>query len=353
MKKFALLLFLPPLFMPMVACKRESLQEKTKTTIQVSLTEAQAAQLPERLLLTGELKGQEDAWIAADTTGKVAAALVERGSTVRKGQALIRLECANYALDFKQADSGFVAAKAQYDQLKADMERYRILLDRATITRTDFDRVQTQFHVATANFEAAQARRDQARKRMDDSVIKAPFAGSIVERIVQVGEYVRPESKILRLVSNGPLRLTIHVPESAISRIKPRQTLNFQVAAFGQERFPGTVKFIPAGLNEQTRDFVVEAEVQNPEGKLRAGMFASAQLTTGETPGVVIPVEAVRQEGSNSKVYVAVNGKLQERLIETGETRDALMEVRKGLKAGEQVVKALTKDVRDGVSIQN
>jgi membrane fusion protein, multidrug efflux system len=265
----------------------------------------------------------------------------------------VRLESASYVLELKQAEAALAAARAQHVQLAADVARFRTLLERSAITRTDLDRLQTQLQVAEANLEVASARRDQADKRMTDSVVKAPFAGSVVERGVQVGEYVRPDSKVLRLVSSGPLRLTLDVPESAISRIRAGQTLDFEVAAFGEERFSGTVKYLPAGLREHSRDFVVEAEVNNADGRLRPGMFASAQLVVGESLGVVVPETSVRRDGNNHRVYVAADGRVQERLVELGEVRDGRAEIRKGLAAGDRVVTAPGPEVQDGVPVRN
>lgn len=336
----------------LTGCATKTKGPAAPTPVAVTTEAAEGRSLPVHLLLTGELKGEHDAWLAADTSGKVAAILVERGSVVGKGSPLARLDDAAFRLGLKEAEANLQLSKASADQARLDLERGRTLLDRRAITRADFDRIQTQANVRESALQAAKAQRDRARKTLTDTVIRAPFAGVVVERSLQVGEYVRPDSKVARLVSSGPLRLTLNVPEPALARIQRQQRVHFEVAAFPGERFEGTVKFLAGGLRDQARDFVVEAEVPNPGGRLRPGMFASARLAVGEAPGVVVAAEALVREGDRVKAFVVKDGRIAQRYLETGETRDGRTEVRKGLDAGERVVKAPAKDLKDGAPVQ-
>lgn len=319
--------------------------------LQVKMISAATRPMPRMLLLTGELQGEQEAFVAADATGKVMAAPVERGQTVTQGQVLVRLDERSAALLAKEAEANLTLAQSQYELAKSEQARGLALLAKKAITRAEFDRIQTTFNVNESMLAAALARRDNTRKTLDDTAIKAPFGGIVADRLVQVGEYVRPETRIARLVSVDRLRLTLNVPETAVGQVRQGQSVNFTVGAFPDKAFTGSVRFVGAEIRESGRDLLMEAVVANKGGGLRPGMFASASLDLGDSPALVVPLAALREDGSNRRVFVVDKGRAVERLVELGERRDGWVQIQKGIQAGESVISPLPPALKDGTPV--
>lgn len=320
----------------------------------VAVTVQSAAQrpMPRILLLTGDLQGDQEAFVAADATGKVTGAPIERGQAVAAGQVLVHLDDRSAALLAKEAEANLALAQSQFELARTEQGRGQALLAKKAITRAEFDRTQTTYNVGESALAAALARRDSARKNLADTAIKAPFSGVVADRLVQVGEYVRPETRVARLVSIDRLRLSLNVPETAVGQVRQGQAVSFTVGAFPGKTFYGSVRFVGAAVREAGRDMLIEVLVANKGGGLRPGMFASARLDLGEAPAVAVPQAALREDGSTRRVFVVEQGRAVERLVEVGERRDGWVQIQKGIQSGERVISPPTPALKDGAPVR-
>ena len=198
----------------------------------------------------------------------------------------------------------------------------------------------------------ASARADLAMKALADATVRAPFGGMVGERFVNIGEYVQPSSRVASLVELAPLRLQLTVPEVEAGRIAPQQAVTFEVQAFPGESFRATVAYVGPALRVATRDLVAEAVVPNADRRLRPGMFATAHLELPSEPAVAVPRSALRSDGTAARLFTVLDGRIEERIVQTGSERDGYVAVLDGLRAGERVVTRLTDQIRDGVPVQ-
>lgn len=308
--------------------------------------------MPRYLRITGELKGSQEALVAADAAGKVTAAPIERGTQVKAGEVLFQLDDRNAILSLAEAEATLVSAQLKLDLQRRELSRNEPLAKTKAIADTDFQRFKIDFASAEASLAAAKARRDMAQKSLTDIAIRAPFDGTVAERLVELGEYVSANSQVANLVSTARLRLVLNVPETAIGSIQPDQAVRFSVPAFPSESFTGNIKFIGAAVRNSARDLIVEAEVPNPDGKLKPGMFAEGRVVLAEQPGVSVPSSAVITEGNTRKLFVVVKDHLEERLVSTGEPKGDLIEIQRGLSKGEPVVLKPGRDAVDGARVK-
>lgn len=309
--------------------------------------------VPRFLRVTGQLIGRNDAVVAADATGKVLEAPVERGSVVKAGDVLLKLDERQARLALAEAEASLELARSRLQLAKNEQERNAPLAAKRAIADADFQRLVTDTAAREAEVAASVARRDMMQKTLTDSVIKAPFAGVVAERMVEPGEYVKPDSPVARVVDLATLRLVLNVPETEVGGLAPGQTVEFATAAYPGRTFSGTLKFLGAAMREVSRDLVVEAEVVNRDGSLRPGFFCDARIRLREEKAAVIPVEALRTEGARRKVFViGRDGTLSERLIEAGETREGFVEIRRGAALGESVLLSPGADAIDGALFQ-
>jgi RND family efflux transporter MFP subunit len=326
----------------------------TPTTAPVSVKTAVVDEklMPRFLRLTGEITAAQDAAVAADATGKVTETPVERGSIVKAGDVLVKLDDRAAALNLAEAEANVVQAKSKLTLSESEVARNAPLAKMKAVADTEFTRIKADRDANVAALAAAEARRDMARKSLDDMTIRAPFAGTVAERMVTQGEYVRVDSQVARVVDLQNLRLVVNVAEPDVGSIRSGQKVQFGVSSYPGETFTAVVKFIGATVREGSRDLQVEAEVQDANGKLKPGLFAEARLVLPEKNAVTIPVTALRVDGSRRKVWVVEKNQLSERLVEVGETQNGHIEIRRGVQKGEVVVVTPGADAADGVPVK-
>ncbi len=320
--------------------------------VHVDAPPAEARPMPRSLPLTGALVANRQAEVAADATGRVARTFVERGAMVRAGDPLVQLDVRSAAIGDEEALGNLEIAQAQRELAERQCARYETLFAKGAISRDEWDRLASQCRSTAGSARAARARADLARKTLADATVRAPFAGMVGERFVNVGEYVQQSSRVASLVELAPLRLQLTVPEAEVGRIAQRQVVSFEVQAFPGESFHGTVTFIGPAVRAATRDLVVEAAVPNADRRLRPGMFATAQLELPAEPVVAVPRSALRGDGASARLFAVLDGRIEERIVQTGAERDGYVAVLDGLKAGERVVTRPSDQVRDGVPVQ-
>lgn len=310
------------------------------------------AKVPRFLTLTGSLSAYEDSDVAAGAAGKVLSVHVERGSVVKKGEVLVRLDARASSASLEEARAQVELAKSQQALANADCERNEKLFGSGTISTADHDRAQAQCRNAAAQLASANARLTMLELNVSDATIRAPFDGVVSERAVSVGEYVRQDSKVVTLVALDPLRLSLTVPESSAAFIRKDQSVEFTLTAAPDVVHKTKVSFVGPGLRSGTRDLVVEALVPNKERSLLPGQFATAKVQLGEQQLPVVPRTAVLEDGARRKLFVVSDGRLEERFVQVSESTEDSLGVMAGVRVGERVVSVAREDLRDGQKLQ-
>jgi RND family efflux transporter MFP subunit len=317
--------------------------------IKGAVVQATERAFPRFLRVTGQLTGQNDAVVAADSMGRVVSALIERGSVVKAGDVLAKLDERQPKLSLAEAEASVNLAKARLALAKNEQERNKPLAEKKAVADADYQKLLTEVAAREAELSAAEARHALAQKTLDDCVIRALFGGVVAERMVEPGEYVRADSPIARVVDLATLRLVLSVPETEVGALVIGQPVEFTTAAFPALSFTGKLKFLGAKMREASRDLVIEALVDNADGRLRPGFFCDARIRLREEKAVAVPATALRIEGTRRKVFVITRDKaISERLVEVGETREGFTEIRRGVTAGESVLDKPAAGASDG-----
>jgi len=339
---------------------------------------------------TGTLIAEEQADVAAETSGRVVATPIERGSRVGQGAELIRLSSTETDAQMREAEANAAQiearlgitpeapfnadavpevqnAKAAYDLAQSEFGRVRSLLDQKVVSQSEFDQRRTQVEAARQQYEAARngagqqyqalqgarARVSLARKALADTVVRAPFNGLVAERLVSVGDYVTRGTKVAVVVRVNPLRAELTVPEQFISAVAVGQQVTFEVDAYPNREFAGRIRYVSPTLKADQRALTIEAVVPNAGNELKPGLFATARLQQlSPTPAVLVPNSAVHTAGGTSRVYVVNGDHVEERLVTVGQTVDTLVEISSGLKAGDSVATTNVTQLADGTKVQ-
>lgn len=321
--------------------------------IAVKLVPAREVKSPRILTLSGSLIGAEEAQVAAGAAGKVIATYVERGSYVKKGVLLARLDSRAVSAQAAQAAADVESLKAQAAQAQIDCERTDRLFVKGAIAKADYDKTRTQCETTKYSVQSAEAHKTLTTEALRDTEIRAPFSGLVVDRAVTAGEYLRVDSRVATLVNVDSLRVEITVPEADVPLVRQGMLLDFRAAAGpGGRIYHGKIRYVGPVVRQQSRDAIMEAVFDNDAHDLRPGMFVTARLPVGEQTLPAVPATAVRADGTLNHVFVAVGGRLEDRLVQAGEPLGAEVPIVNGLKTGELVVAELTPDVRDGARVK-
>jgi membrane fusion protein, multidrug efflux system len=328
--------------LPLAACKGKTADAAASVpeepAVLVITAPVTTLEVPRTLRLTGTLRGDRETDLAANANGRVLSTTVERGEQIKPGQILARLDTRALALSAADARAQVDSIRAQEEQAKGECEKYEQLKARGAISDLEYQQKITQCRTLPLNVQAASARAALAAQNVGDGVIRAPFAGVVTERYVEVGQFVRQDSRVVTIVSADPLRLQITVPEAQVASVKEGAKVTFSVAAYPDKRFEGTVKFVSGALRATTRDLVAEAIVPNPERLLIPGMFADVELGVGSQKAATVPISATRESDEQTRVFVVVAGRLEERIVALGPKVGDRVAIFRGVSEGEQVV---------------
>ena len=309
-----------------------------KPPVTVKTEPVTALDVPRTLRLTGTLRGDRETDLAANASGRVLTTSVERGQQIKPGQVLAKLDTRAAALSVAEARAQVESSRTQEEQARTECDRYEKLKAKGAVTDLEYQQKITQCRTLPLTVEAAKVRAAMAAQNVGDGIIRAPFAGTITERFIEVGQYVRQDSRVVTIVSLDPLRLELAVPESEVGKVKEGADVSFSVAAFPDKRFTGKVRFVSGALRSSTRDLVVEALVENKDRLLIPGMFADAELTVGSLNLPSVPKTALLTRDDQSRAFVVIGGRLEERVLALGAALGERVSVTRGVTVGEQVV---------------
>lgn len=337
------------------ACQRDEgpavAQAEPPPPIEVTLVDVRTAEVPRTVLVTGSLLAPQQAEVAAEVGGRVVRTHVEVGARVSQGDPLVSLDDEALRLQSDEAKAQLGATQVQVDQATVDCERATQLAAIGGMTEADRLRTLAQCAAGVHNVEAVTARVGSIRSSLQRTTIRAPFSGVVAERMVNTGSFVGPGRAVARVVATSPLTLSLSVPERASGQVALGQTLQFEPASHPGQRFSGTVDRASPALRERTRDRLVEAIIPNDDGRLLPGTFAVGWITTGTSPGQLVPEAAIVSRSGDPHLFVAVDGAVEERVVEVGVTLDGWVEILRGANAGERVISPVTETVVDGARI--
>lgn len=288
----------------------------------------------------------------------------DQGESVERGDPLVRIASADYSLAVESARSQRLAAKAGLKQAKARLEtarkqyeRFQKLYEDDVVAKAEFEKVETAFEQAKAGYESAKAQAErastgvkQAETRVGDTVIRAPFDGHVVQRMVDEGSVLRPmASPVMVIVDDDPIRAKASVGELKVPDLREGMEAAVRLDAFPDETFEGKVTMINRQINPRTREASIRVVLPNKEGKLRTGMSGTITIELGSRDRVVVPRRALfDRKGSTAAVYVVESGTAHRRTVEIEAGFEEKLPVTKGLSEGDQVVTWGIDQVHDG-----
>jgi membrane fusion protein (multidrug efflux system) len=321
------------------------------TPVHVDTAVAARRDVPSFLPLTGQIKSARETDLAANVAGRVVGTRMERGTAVKAGDVLAAIDVRAATLGAEEARANAATASSQADAANTECARGRALGATGAISPAEVDRLEAQCRTTQLEVTAARARSTLAVQNVGDGSVRAPFDGFVTDRYVDVGEYVRPDTRVATLVDLSSLRLELPVPETSIAVAKAGGSLSFRVPGYPGRDFHGRVRFVSAAVRRETRDVMVEATLDDG-ADLLPGMFAEVRLQTGTTSLPAIPARALTTRGGLPTVFALVEDHVEERLVQTAGDAGDPVAIARGVQTGERVVLDPAPDLKNGAPVR-
>jgi RND family efflux transporter MFP subunit len=291
--------------------------------------------------------------------------LVEEGQRVEAGQILVQLDPRQYDAALAQARANLVRARANAELGRKELVRAQSLVERGVLSEADLDVKQNQVRVSEAEVAQLVAAVDRAEVDLDDTVIRAPTGGIILEKFKEVGEIAVPggfegSGELIRMANLEDMRAELDVNESDLSRIRMGQPAEVRPDAYSDRSYTASVVKLYPQINRQKGTLKVEVQIQEPDEWLRPDMSVRitfleelAKTSDGSEPALVLaPREAVRSEGGASYVWVVTEERLRRVAVETAGERSGKLAIAKGLSGGEALVIGPAEGLEEGQRVE-
>ena len=359
----------------------------------VTITPVRTQKVQRTVEFVGTLYANEEVAVSSEVEGRIASIAADLGDRVSEGQLLAKIQDAEFRFAVEQTEGSLqetlaklglekvpppnfdvtrtsmvIKAKAELDDAQANLKRMKALYDEKVISAQEYDTVATRAKTALASYKssleeakalvasayAKEAQLGTARKKLRDTAILAPLAGSISKRSISAGEFVKMGTPLFTIVQDNPLKLRGMIPERLAPDVQTEQGIEAKVDSFPDKIFKGKLTRINPSSDATSRSFMIEGLLANPERRLKPGFFAHATVLTHVDPNALtVPQQALVTFAGITKVFVVQSDVARERVVQTGaRVGTNEVEITAGLKPGELIaISALTR-LTDGAPVK-
>lgn len=366
-----------------------------REAVAIKTTKVQRISVQRQVELSGTLLSIDQARVSSEAAGVIRDVPIQIGTIVAAGAPLVVLDKREYVLALERSESALRQTRAQlgmtgpleagdnpppddevasvrnayatYLDAKASADRAKVLAGRGLLAPSELQATDTKLKVAEAAYQSAsdtvrgqkamlQDRRasyDLAVKKVNDTVVRAPFSGVVADRPVQTGEFISVQTPVATIVRVNPLKVRTGAQEKHAGTIRPGQEVQFRVESYGDTVFRGKVAYVGPSLDQTMRTFPVEALVDNSDQRLKPGFFAKGVILTKKDEGVLaVPDTAVSTLAGVSSVYVVRSGKIVQQQVTLGVRQGRVWEIVDGLKGDETMANNRLNELATGTSVK-
>ena len=287
--------------------------------------------------LDGVVEAVNQATVSAQTSGRIIELPFDVDDFVEKGEVIVRFRDNEQRARFDRAQASLSEAEARHAEAETQFKRLQEIYTQKLVSKAELDRAEADFNAANARLAAAEAAVEEAREQLEQTVVRAPYSGIVVERHVQLGELANPGTPLMTGLSLEHLRVVTDLPQSLITDVRkqPRATVYLPD---GESINSESLRVFPYA---QANTHTFRVRVNLPEG--RHGVYPGMLLKVGfegeRNERLVVPAGAIARRGELSAVYVlSPQDELQFRQVRIGNERNGLVEILAGVEAGERVV---------------
>jgi RND family efflux transporter MFP subunit len=326
------------------------------------------------LAASGYLVARRKAVVSAKIQGRLAELRVEEGSRVREGQLIARLESSDYEAQVRRAAAAVERAQADLAETERQARVAQGLASEKVVSQDSLEAAQSRVRMAAAAVGQARADQSFAEAQLANTRILAPFTGTVVKKMAEVGESVAPippgvnlstsSGAVVALADLDTLEVEVDVSESNVARLVPDQPAEVTVEAFPDRQYRAVLRQVIPTADRTKATVQVKVTILDKDPKLRPEMSAKVQFlepasaaSTGAAPAVAAPVvsapaSAVVQRGGKPVVFEIVDGRARQRGVVAGPERQGQVVVKEGLRGTETLVARPPETLKDGDAVR-
>ena len=317
------------------------------------------------LIASGYVVAQRKAAVASKGTGRLVYLGVVEGDRVRAGQVIARIEDADVRAQLAQAQANLDLSRAELRDAERSLARERILLDSNFSSQAAYDAAESRLDRVKAGIAVAQAMLQSAQVALENTVIRAPFDGTVLTKNADVGEVVAPlaggafsKSAVVTIADLRSLLVEADVAESNLEAISPGQPVEIVLDAYPDQRYPGYVSKIVPTADRAKATVQVKVAFRSYDARVLPEMSAKvhflprpSRVAVDTQPVLVVPGTAVAERNGRSVVFVVERGRAVEVPVEVGRQVGSSVVIRDGLRPGVQVVDSVSASLRGGAKV--
>jgi RND family efflux transporter MFP subunit len=317
------------------------------------------------MIASGYVVAQRKAAVASKGTGRLVYLGVVEGDRVRSGQVLARIEDADVRAQRAQAQANLALSRAELRDAERTLVREKTLLDSNFTSQATYDAAETRLERVRAGIAVAQAALQSAEVALENTVIRAPFAGTVLTKNADVGEVVAPlaggafsKSAVVTIADLTSLQVEADVAESNLETISPGQPCEIVLDAYPDVRYPGSVAKIVPTADRAKATVQVKVAFRSYDGRVLPEMSAKvhflprpSRVAVDTQPVLVVPGTAVVERSARSVVFVVEGGRAVEVPVVVGRQVGSSVAIREGLRPGVQVVDSVGASLRNGTKV--
>ena len=312
------------------------------------------AELTRTLEVSGSLVAVNSAFLKARVAAEVKSVAVREGDAVRAGQVLAQLDTTEFDWRLRQAEQQAQAARSQLEIAQRGLQNNRALVAQGFISATALENAVSTEAGAQATLQAALAAVELARKARADATLTAPIGGFVSQRLVQPGERVPVDAKLLEIVDLSRLELQASVPPESAGLLRVGATAMLKVDGIDGD-VPARVVRINPSAQPGSRSVIAYLELQ-PNPALRQGLFARGSIDLERRQALLLPLSAVRNDQAQPYALLLAGTQVAQRSLSLGQRGQAggveAVEVLQGLAEGDRVLAGSLGAMRDGASVR-
>ncbi|MCB0257531.1 MAG: efflux RND transporter periplasmic adaptor subunit [Anaerolineae bacterium] len=293
-------------------------------------------QAPTLRWFDGVLEAQNQATISSQVSARVMELPYDVDDYVEKGAVIVRFRDVDARAGLEKALASLKEAEARLTEAETDLHRIKGLYERQLISKADLDRATANTDAAQARFAAAKANQQQAQESLDNTVVRAPYSGVVVARLVQVGELASPGQPLMTGRSLEQLRAAVEIPQAVIQSVREAEKISVQLPS-GEMLNATSVRIFP-WANETSHTFRVRLNLPEGQHGVYPGMWVKVAVNTGSQPALFVPASAITHHGEIAAVYIkSANGWAMQQVRVGEPDAQGRVQVYSGLSVGDEV----------------
>ena len=343
-----------------------AMQQQGQSQVELASTDvvkAQTLEVVQGLAVSGTLKAVNSAVIKARVAGELQGLTVREGDFVKAGQVIARIDSSEYQSRLRQAREQAASSMSQVEVAQRQYDNNKALVDQGFISKTALDISLANLNAARSTYKAAQAATEVASKSVDDTILKAPISGQISQRLVQPGERVGIDARIVEIVDLSRLELEATLSATDSTQVSVGQVADLQIEG-GSQKVSAKVVRINPSAQAGSRSVLAYLSINNDEVSgsapgtampLRQGLFAQGTLGTTRTVTLSLPLSSVRVDKPAPYVQAIEDGKVVHKPVELGSrgtAGDENVVAVKGVAEGAVVIRSSIGYLREGTLVR-